>query len=563
MHLILLRHASRADHRDSDWSSPGFDSIVHNPDHWLATYDPPLDPSLALKEVESAYKKVLAHIPSASRIFVHCSPYNRCVQTARLLATHFLHTESGVHSQTNPENQRKLKLRIDQGLSEWLNENFRLDYLPPNDGGASMISNANFYLENMCTGLSVADGEKSELKIFKDPDWLHNKFGKCGDYGEKPSEFELRCASYLSNLVQYYETHTPEEHKEKSVILIITHGALVSMFLQLIVGRRNFSEIPVCTPIYLKKGRPECYFFKDYDFNLKSFVPITKDQEFYHLLDTEFRLTDLNSKTTKEHHSVTFITDISKSVSPNSQTTYRPRSKTINVVGRGTDSNDKITAPLRKVRSSKHLDLMDNTTKEGKILDLNKLQGFLGVTSDSDDESDALLGGQCSSGSEIDDSSFVLRSGEHVTQKNSDTLLNTAGDKNSVSKIKNSGFTISLGANFEALDQNHERQADAFCEESRCSSNSTAPLESKRKETTLEEMSEIEDCKFEILPFVHPNNKGHKEANQASHNHDTYRFSEKSKGSLKRILFGSPEKQMQFSDDNLTWFGSNMKKQVA
>ncbi|KAG7883695.1 hypothetical protein KL938_002280 [Ogataea parapolymorpha] len=563
MHIILLRHASRADKHDSDWSSPKSDSIVHKPDHWLATYDPPLDPSLALNEVESAYKKISAHIPSASRIFMHCSPYNRCVQTARLLARHFAHADSGIHSQTSPAIQRKLKLRIDQGLSEWLNENFRLDYLPPNDGGASMISNANFYLENTCTGLSVADGEKSELKLLKDPDWLHNKFGKCGDYGEKPSEFELRCANYLGNLVQYYETHASEELKENSVIVIITHGALVSMFLQVILGRRNFSEIPVCTPIYLKNGRPECYFFKDYDFNLKSFVPITKDQEFYYLLDTEFKLTDLNSKATKEHHSATFITDVSKSVLRYSETMHRPRSRTISVVGPGTDSSNKITAPLRQVRSSKQLHLMDNTTKEGKILDLNKLQGFLGVTSDSDDESDALVCSQGSSGSEIDDSSSALRSGEHVTEKNSDSLFDIAGDKNSVSKIKNSCFTISLGANFETLDQNHERRAEAFCKENRYSTNYTALFESKRKDPTFEEMSEKDDCKSEILPFVHPNNKAYKEANQAFHNHDTYRFAEKSKGSLKRILFGSPEKQMQFSDDNLTWLGSNMKKQVA
>ncbi|KAG7783809.1 hypothetical protein KL910_000540 [Ogataea haglerorum] len=561
MHIILLRHASRADKDDSDWFSPKSDLRIYKPDHWLAAYDPPLNPFLALKEVELAYKKISSHIPSASRVFMHCSPYNRCVQTARLLSKHFVHTDSGIQSQANPAIQRTLKLRIDLGLSEWLNENFRLDYLPPNDGGASMISNVNLYFENAVNSLSPSDDGNSELKVLKDPDWLHNKFGKCGDYGELPSEFQLRCANYLGDLVQFYETHVPEELKEESVILIITHGALVSTFLQLILGRRNYSEIPVCTPIYLKNGQPECYLFKDYDFNLKSFVPVTKDQEIYYLLNTEFKLTDLNSKATIQDQSPIFIKDNSRSESHSSQTIHRPRSRTINAVGPGTDSNNKKVAPLRQVRSSRQLHLMGNATK-GKILDLNKLQGFLGVTSDSDDESDVQICSQDSSCSEIDVSSSVLHLREAIIEKSSNTSHDIAGDRNSVLKIKNSGFPISLQAGFENLHGKRERWTEASCKENRSSSNYTTILESKEDSIT-EEMSENDDFSSEILPFVRPNNKKSKEDNPVLKNPDTYRIAEKSKGSLKRILYGSPTKQTQLGEDNLTWLGSNMKNQVA
>ncbi|KAG7814265.1 hypothetical protein KL921_000539 [Ogataea angusta] len=557
----MLRHASRADKHDSDWSSMKSDPRVNHSDHWLAAYDPPIDPFRAINEVDLAYKKISSHIPTASRIFMHCSPYNRCVQTARLLANQFVHTESGIQSQKHQGIQRKLKLRIDQGLSEWLNENFRLEHLPPNDGGASMISNVNLYLENTLTSLPMTDDERSKLKALRDFDWLHNKFGKCGDYGEKPSEFQIRCANYLASLVRYYETHVPEELKEDSVILIITHGALISMFLEIILGRRNFSEIPVCTPIYLKNGRPECYLFKDYDFNLKSLVPVTKDQEFYHLLDKEFKLKDLNSKATTEDQLARFTPDVSQLVACNSPATHRPRSRTINVVGPTVDSNNKFSAPLRQVRSSKQLHLMDSTAKEGKILDLNKLEGFLGVTSDSDDESDVQLCNQGSSGSETEDSSSDLLLGEDIIVSDSNSFQDIVGHRNSMSKIKNSGFTISPGPNFEIQHQKCERRTEAFSKESRSSTSSTAPFESKH--STLEEMSAQDDCKSEILPFVQSNDEVHKKANTKSQNIHTYRLAQKSKGSLKRILFGSPDKQMQHCDESLTWLGSNIKKQVA
>ncbi|GAV27048.1 hypothetical protein PMKS-000509 [Pichia membranifaciens] len=202
MHIVLIRHCTRID-KSKQGISPGQSEVsLHAGDkndnnsrdddydessNWLSNFDPPLNEDIASLEMESAFKKISNDILSKNRtkqIMIHSSPYNRCIQTSELLL------DKIIHGKQNDGEKINTKLRVDQALSEWLNENYNLKYLPPNDDGYSMINNVNAYLNQ--PSLSANNGAftektKNQLRKVKDSTWSYNQLGHCGEYGESAS----------------------------------------------------------------------------------------------------------------------------------------------------------------------------------------------------------------------------------------------------------------------------------------------------------------------------------------------------------------------------------------
>ncbi|KAH3660469.1 hypothetical protein OGAPHI_007055 [Ogataea philodendri] len=382
MHFIFLRHAARAD-KEVHLSDENFrpDLINNDPSFWLAAYDPPLNSLIAAQQVQRAFKRVSSSIKSLkpegtpSEIIIHSSPYNRCIQTSEYLASQIVASSSKL--------KHNLKLRVDQALADWLNEYYQLEFLPPNDGGSSLISNFNSYIESEQDTKFHCQSHNFRLKSIRDTGWLYNRLGRCGDYGESPDDFRSRCFSYLSMLTQFYQDSQSSDKGKNTVVFVVSHGAVISMFLQIITAKSLFSEIPLCTPIYLKRNDTKMtYSLVDYDFNLSSILGSLNEGELLPLLRTEFLL-GASSGNYDQHGSW----DVERSTAVyHSSQSQRKRSRTINIAR--TKSSEQLNGnlPLRQVKSSKHLQLLNKDTNQTKILDLNKLEGFLGVDSDSDDE---------------------------------------------------------------------------------------------------------------------------------------------------------------------------------
>lgn len=120
-----------------------------------------------------------------------------------------------------------------------------------------MINNINAYLnepENVNETENLNFRTRCQLKNIKDSTWSYNQLGHCGEYGESPKKFTKRCFNYLISLLQYYYTKQTFEDDRHTVVFIISHGAIISTLLQILLGRAIFNEIPLCTPIYFKQS---------------------------------------------------------------------------------------------------------------------------------------------------------------------------------------------------------------------------------------------------------------------------------------------------------------------
>lgn len=442
MHIVLVRHCTRID-KSKHGISPGQSEISlkgiknnniqtndqngmakegniqqtaeededeeeEEPFKWLSNFDPPLNERIAAKEMDSAFKKISNNVASKKqprKIMLHSSPYNRCIQTTELLLDRILHSKQF-------DNKPNIKLRVDQALSEWLNENYNLKYLPPNDDGYSMINNVNAYLNqmNFNSETNVINNKKNygfnqqtrqQLKNVKDATWSYNKLGHCGDYGESASSFTSRCFKYLINLLQFYYGKQDSTEDRQMVVVIISHGAVISTLLQILLGRSVFNEIPLCTPIYFKQSerRRSVFKLRDYDFNLSNLLSPSSDKEFYKILDSPIDLTKLDPDNLRSELTIgttgytTIIQSIPKKIeSPKltNSSTRRRRRNTINIGEKEKDHNeDNGIETLKQTRSSRQLYLLNKDTSEEKVIDLDKLHSYFGGDgSESESESD-------------------------------------------------------------------------------------------------------------------------------------------------------------------------------
>lgn len=414
MHIVLIRHCTRID-KGKQGISPGQSEVsLHNTENrndndnidessnWLSNFDPPLNEVVASEEMERAFKKISNDILSknkTAKVMIHSSPYNRCIQTSELLLDKIIHGR-----QTSSEKITS-KLRVDQALSEWLNENYNLKYLPPNDDGYSMINNVNAYLNQPSFSENegiLTEQTKDQLRNVKDSTWSYNQLGHCGEYGESASAFTRRCFNYLINLLQYYYTKQGSEADRQMTVFIVSHGAVISTLLQILLGRSIFNEIPLCTPIYFKQSQKRRSVFKlmDYDFNLNKLLAPSTDQEFYKILDSPIDLTKLDPDNLRSELTIgttgytTIIQSIPKQIaSPKlnrgKNETTRRRRNTINIGDKEKDSSeDNNIESLKQTRSSKQLYLLNKNTSEEKVIDLDKLHSYFGGDSGSETSSD-------------------------------------------------------------------------------------------------------------------------------------------------------------------------------
>lgn len=414
MHFVLIRHGTRID-KVKHGISPGQskvsldqdknlnnidDNIEEESANWLSNFDPPLNEEIASHEMESAFKKISTNLLGKNRpgrVMIHSSPYNRCIQTSELLLNKLKNNSN--------QTERKFitKLRVDQALSEWLNENYNLKYLPPNDDGYSMINNVNAYLyspvdESACKG-DFSSKTKNQLRDVKDSTWSYNRLGHCGEYGESSSSFTKRCFGYLIKLLQFYHTNEETQTEKNMVIFIISHGAVISTLLQILLGRSVFNEIPLCTPIYFKQSekRKSVFRLMDYDFNLSSLLSPPTDKDFYKILETPIDLTKLDQDNLRSELTIgtsgytTIIQSIPKQLeSPKLGSAHtRRRRNTINIGDKEKGNvQDEGLESLKQTMSSKQLYLLNKDTSEEKVIDLDKLHNFFGGGSDSDSNSD-------------------------------------------------------------------------------------------------------------------------------------------------------------------------------
>lgn len=372
MHIVLLRHCTRIDK-----ARPG----ESDPSSWLASFDPPVDMGLAQSEVDLAVKRITNHLGRDGKLLIHCSPYNRCIQTAELLLEGF--------SKIDGFKKTNTKLRVDQALSEWLSENFNLNYLPPNDGGYSLINNVNTYLNK--------PGESREhLRKIKDPVWSYNQLGPCGDYGEDPVDFKSRCFGYLTSLLQWYYRRQSFDQDKNTTLLVISHGTVISTLLQLLLNRPIFNEIPVCTPVYLQQSdkRRLVFHLMDYDFDLNQILTFSNDKALYKLLQMPINMGQLSLERSTGELTIgssEYTTVIQSSPSGR----RKRRSNTFNL-GQTVDAA-AIDRPLRLTQSSKQLDKLNERrshrkkdhkpsgTTGSRTINMMKLASYF--DNDSDDES--------------------------------------------------------------------------------------------------------------------------------------------------------------------------------
>ncbi|OWB58639.1 hypothetical protein B5S28_g4697 [[Candida] boidinii] len=480
MHIILLRHGSRIDKKtsylyldklgrggnfaDSVSDFSRFNSNANSQgssidsSSWLSTFDPPLDLPVAEKEMEIAFKKISTHVKFSSKrkknkpsTIIHSSPYNRCIQTTELFLKYFYEYSKSKLNQSDETINKSVKLRIDQALSEWLNENFNLKYLPPNDDGYSMISNINNYLnesldlDDKTETTPLNNKTRSVLRTVKDQIWSYNQFGHCGEYGESNPDFKKRCFQYLVSLLQYYYKKNSFAEDRDTVIVIVSHGAVISALLRVILNKPIFNEVPMCTPIYLKQNenKRSVFRFMDYDFNLSSILPISNDQDLYKLLKSDIDFTSLDyDKIYDDYEPNSTLITVNSPIAASkekdeentikNETRIRPRSNTFEL-GSSTVKNEE-RGNLRQTNSSKQLHLMNKETNEEKIIDLDKLRSFFAGFSDSDTNSDSDSDSDSNSDSEsafqgqlnikVNPRVFEKKRNEHSIDKTIDESIN-------------------------------------------------------------------------------------------------------------------------------------------
>lgn len=252
VHFVFLRHATKVDNLED---STG----------WVSNFDPPVNATLATDQVEECVKSLNHVINPETHILLHTSPYNRCMQTSGMLA------------KALPTS--RVKIRVDQGLGEWLSTSCDLTLLPPNDNGISLMSNVNSYIND------------AGLQELRDMTWNMNRFSRGGQYGELLAEFKLRCLNYLKAMIGFYTTGAGAVKDENTVVFVVSHGPCIVTFLQLLICRPIFNEIPSCVPFSLHYSNFLC--FKEYGSFLDKSLKITRS-EADRILDLSINNSDLS-----------------------------------------------------------------------------------------------------------------------------------------------------------------------------------------------------------------------------------------------------------------------------
>lgn len=193
--IYLCRHATRADLVDQDWHKTS-----------ATPYDPPLALNGArecarLGEQIASYITVLGN---PHRVFIHSSPFLRCIQTALALS------ESLTHLPT---------LRLDAWLGEWLTPDY-FDHIQPPPPMPTMVRDAE---ESLLERAHTVTSAKLDLA------YNALQHGEGSEYGEEWSHMHKRIRESFELCLQSF---TPED-----TLILVTHGAACNAILGALTQR--------------------------------------------------------------------------------------------------------------------------------------------------------------------------------------------------------------------------------------------------------------------------------------------------------------------------------------
>lgn len=230
--LFFLRHGPRADLANQeplDKASHAFDSLVTQ-----ATID--LAGDLADRIIAASQFGV-----AKKNIYVHFSPYLRCCQSADLLVS----AMSTRVAERVPDSSVKFHLLCDFALSEWIHD--RMKNKPP------YIDSTEAY--QMYTP-NVQKLQNRNLVLNFRPT---TQLGPWNESDLSFKEFLERCRTYLKKLLATYD----KESHLHDMIIVITHGYVISSMLSAFLNHPVFEEIPEFSLNFASKRTGQWVLEKD------------------------------------------------------------------------------------------------------------------------------------------------------------------------------------------------------------------------------------------------------------------------------------------------------------
>lgn len=250
--LFILRHAQRNDKVATTTSS--IDFVANNNDTAAngymitETYNPPLatfqstgnKSNNGCVQAMSMGQQILNYIDhnieeSLIILKFHTSPYLRCIETIKFILDYF--------TKNHHDDSKTIRciISIDQVLSEWLSTDLDINYYPPSDNGASLLSTAMQYLNS-----KLPFHRHTNLEIQLD---LHNsyKHGNPGCFNESFIQQYSRLNNGLISIVKHETNNLSNESDSKDLVIIMTHGACVRSLVSKLLGRSLYVEIPLAS----------------------------------------------------------------------------------------------------------------------------------------------------------------------------------------------------------------------------------------------------------------------------------------------------------------------------
>ncbi|KAA8917041.1 hypothetical protein TRICI_000827 [Trichomonascus ciferrii] len=204
--IVIARHGKRLDSEDTGWSVSS-----------ATPYDSPLAEE-GREQVCASGQVMKEYLNEDERMYVHSSPFLRCVETADGLGL------------------RNARVRLDSVFGEWLTEDYFTDYAPPPaDNHRSLVERNTRWL--------IASG-----KTPVDDGWKYDQFGDSGEYGESWEDMHRRFSHGLERLMRYYNSFS-----EPCSVVIVTHGAGVNALLGHILDQPLLTRINVASFAVLQK----------------------------------------------------------------------------------------------------------------------------------------------------------------------------------------------------------------------------------------------------------------------------------------------------------------------
>lgn len=283
--LFVLRHAQRADKLTSTVSTIDFDYSHQQ----LEIYDT-FNPSLATfhatqNKSNNGYTqsrelgaKVLNYVNdhvegSIVVLRFHTSPYLRCIETIKYMVDHI------VKHHDDPSRQIKIIINIDHVLSEWLNTELDVNYYPPNDNGATLLSTAIQYLNS---NIPFNRNDNVTIRLNLNDTYAH---GNPGPFSESFMQQYTRLNRGIISIVKDAQNNLSAGQDTKDILLIMTHGACVRSILSKLLGKSLMAEIPLASATIAKPHGSDSkhYYWKveETDIDLRNNIQVFKPVDLY------------------------------------------------------------------------------------------------------------------------------------------------------------------------------------------------------------------------------------------------------------------------------------------